>query len=86
MEFSYFPGDASGIGGIFVGFSLIAIVEFVYFVGLFVFEVLKGPDSSDAAEDESGRKRPPIQVIYWGELYRRTRPTPKRRDPRRDNY
>ncbi|XP_076220533.1 pickpocket protein 28-like isoform X2 [Nomia melanderi] len=75
-------GDASGIGGIFVGFSLIAVVEFVYFVGLFVFELLKGPDSSDAAEDESGRKRAPIQVIYWGELYPRTRPAlmPKRRD------
>nr|XP_033328781.1 sodium channel protein Nach-like [Megalopta genalis] len=67
-------GDASGIGGIFVGFSLIAVVEFVYFVGLFVFELLKGPDPSEVgAEDESWRERPPIQKIYWGELYPRSR-------------
>ncbi|XP_076658777.1 sodium channel protein Nach [Halictus rubicundus] len=81
-------GDASGIGGIFVGFSLIAVVEFVYFVGLFVFELLKGPDSSDGVEDESGRERPTIQKIYWGELYPRTRQnvTAKRHDRIRDKY
>ncbi|XP_076279922.1 sodium channel protein Nach-like [Lasioglossum baleicum] len=81
-------GDASGIGGIFVGFSLIAVVEFVYFVGLFVFELLKGPDSSDGVEDESGRERPTIQKIYWGELYPRSRQnvTAKRHYRIRDKY
>ncbi|XP_015432820.1 PREDICTED: sodium channel protein Nach-like [Dufourea novaeangliae] len=79
-------GDASGIGGIFLGFSLIAVVEFAYFVGLFVLELLKGPDSSDRAKDESGRKRAAIQTIYWGELYPRTRPgvIADQRDRRRD--
>ncbi|XP_054006766.1 sodium channel protein Nach-like [Hylaeus anthracinus] len=65
--------QASGIGGIFIGFSLIAIVELSYFVGLFVLEVLKGPDSSDGIEDETERKQLPLQTIYWGELYPRTR-------------
>ncbi|XP_078049298.1 sodium channel protein Nach-like [Augochlora pura] len=82
-------GDASGIGGIFVGFSLIAVVEFVYFVGLFVFELLKGPDSSDVVvEDESWRERPPIQKIYWGELYPRSKQnmTVKRHHQNRGMY
>ncbi|XP_076635476.1 sodium channel protein Nach-like [Colletes latitarsis] len=66
--------DASGIGGIFIGFSLIAIVEFGYFVGLFVWELLKGPTSSDGIDNKTKRKRPALQIIYWGELYPRTRP------------
>ncbi|PBC33128.1 Sodium channel protein Nach [Apis cerana cerana] len=58
-------GDASGICGIFVGFSLIAIVEFAYFVGLFMLELLKGPSSSDGDGKRAESKQPPIQTIYW---------------------
>lgn len=41
-----------------------------------MLELLKGPTSSD----EDGKRRheqPPIQTIYWGELYSRTRITTK---------
>nr|XP_034172628.1 sodium channel protein Nach-like isoform X1 [Osmia lignaria] len=62
-------GDASGIWGIFVGFSLIAIVEFVYFIGLFVLELVKGPVSLDRNKKQVKHWESPIQSIYWGELY-----------------
>nr|XP_012144722.1 PREDICTED: sodium channel protein Nach-like [Megachile rotundata] len=67
-------GDASGIWGIFVGFSLIAIVEFVYFIGLFVLELVKGPTSSDSNKKQVKHWQSPIQSIYWGELYSNVKP------------
>ncbi|XP_050584544.1 sodium channel protein Nach-like [Bombus affinis] len=71
-------GEASGICGIFVGFSLIVVVEFAYFVGLFVLELLKGPTPTDGKWAES--EQTPIQSIYWGELYSYARTTKNQRD------
>lgn len=81
-----FTGATSGICGIFVGFSLIAVVEFAYFVGLFVFELLKRPDSSGGNEKRADGKQPPIQTIYWGELYSYARATKNQRDRTRGKY
>ncbi|XP_076177386.1 uncharacterized protein LOC143151829 [Ptiloglossa arizonensis] len=76
--------EASGIGGIFIGFSLMAIVEFGYFVGLFVLEFLKGPTSSpDGIGDRNERKRPTLRTIYWNELYPKTEPATMTNQPDR---
>ncbi|XP_043511153.1 sodium channel protein Nach-like [Frieseomelitta varia] len=80
-------GEASGICGIFVGFSLIVIVEFAYFVGLFVLELLKGPATSDRdGNSAAGKRTTPIQKIYWGELYSYARTTKNQRDRARGKY
>ena len=82
-----FAGEASGICGIFVGFSLIVVVEFAYFVGLFVLELLKGPAPSDRGGKPAGSERTtPIQKIYWGELYSYARTTKNQRDRARGKY
>ncbi|XP_076668488.1 sodium channel protein Nach [Andrena cerasifolii] len=80
--------DASGIGGIFIGFSLIGVMELVYFVWIFVCDLLAAPSSSRANEIQAELKRPKIQSIYWGELYPRTRPNvmTHRRGGCRDKY
>ncbi|CAK9800138.1 Sodium channel protein Nach [Anthophora plagiata] len=78
--------EASGVCGIFVGFSLIAVVEFAYFVGLFVLELLKGPASSDGKENLAERKQAPVQTIYWGELFSNARTTKNQRDRARGKY
>ncbi|CAK9830943.1 Pickpocket protein 28 [Anthophora retusa] len=78
--------EASGVCGIFVGFSLIAVVEFAYFVGLFVLELLKGPASSDGKEKLAERKQAPVQTIYWGELFSNARTTKNQRDRARGKY
>ncbi|XP_076751975.1 sodium channel protein Nach [Xylocopa sonorina] len=80
-------GDASGICGIFVGFSLIVLVEFAYFVGLFLLELSSGPPPpSDANENRVEPKQTQIQTIYWGELYSNERSTKNRRDRGRGKY
>lgn len=38
-----------------------------------MLELLKGPSSSDGDGKRAESKQPPIQTIYWGELYSRTR-------------
>ncbi|CAK9806122.1 Sodium channel protein Nach [Anthophora quadrimaculata] len=78
--------EASGVCGIFVGFSLIAVVEFAYFVGLFVLELLKGQASSDGKEKLAERKQAPVQTIYWGELFSNARTTKNQRDRARGKY
>ncbi|KOC68351.1 Sodium channel protein Nach [Habropoda laboriosa] len=79
-------GDASSICGIFVGFSLIVVVEFAYFVGLFVLELLKGPASSDGEEKWAGSKQATVQTIYWGELFSNAGTTKNQRDRARGKY
>ncbi|CAL7946196.1 unnamed protein product [Xylocopa violacea] len=79
-------GDASGICGIFVGFSLIVVVEFAYFVGLFLLELFSGPPSPDGSENRVEPKQTQIQTIYWGEVYSNERAAKNRRDRGRGKY
>ncbi|XP_014487995.1 PREDICTED: sodium channel protein Nach-like [Dinoponera quadriceps] len=64
--------DIGGICGVFIGFSLISVVEILYFVMLVFREMLC---KRWVIEDESREKEipnQPIRTIYWSELLPRT--------------
>ncbi|XP_026674848.1 sodium channel protein Nach-like [Ceratina calcarata] len=70
-------GDAASICGIFIGFNLILIVEFVYFVGCFLIELVKGPSKG---KEGIKIKQTQIQTIYWGSLYSNVRTVENQRN------
>jgi uncharacterized membrane protein len=68
-----FSGNFGGICGLFVGFSLISIVEFVYFFTLRLFFVVRSTKDENPKDNiDSGNKNTNrIQNngnIYWREI------------------
>jgi amiloride-sensitive sodium channel len=71
--FFLFSGNFGGICGLFVGFSLISIVEFVYFFTLRLFFVVRSTKDENTKDNIDSRKKTanPIQNngnIYWREI------------------
>ncbi|KAI4488109.1 hypothetical protein M0804_004957 [Polistes exclamans] len=69
--------DIGGICGIFIGFSLISVVELIYFFVLLLLELYKSFDrNSDEIEieiDEPKEKESMSYTIYWNELVPKSR-------------
>ncbi|XP_015171758.1 PREDICTED: sodium channel protein Nach-like isoform X2 [Polistes dominula] len=69
--------DIGGICGIFIGFSLISVIELIYFFVLLLFELYKSFDrNSDEIEieiDEPKEKESMSYTIYWNELVPKSR-------------
>ncbi|EFN80350.1 Sodium channel protein Nach [Harpegnathos saltator] len=64
--------DIGGICGVFIGFSLISVVEFLYFVALVFREMLcKGWVIKDEDHERKSQSQP-IRTIYWSELLPRS--------------
>ncbi|XP_025266758.1 acid-sensing ion channel 1B-like [Camponotus floridanus] len=68
--------DIGGICGVFIGFSLISVVEVLYFLVLIFLDLFCG--KSALQEDDNQEKEtksihsPTIQTIYWNELLPRS--------------
>lgn len=67
----YFTGDAGGICSFFIGFSIISIVELLYFIALFLLEVCG--ISHATTEKEDSNKKIAVQPIYLNEYFPRPR-------------
>ncbi|XP_043493891.1 sodium channel protein Nach-like isoform X2 [Polistes fuscatus] len=69
--------DIGGICGIFIGFSLISVIELIYFFILLLLELYKSYDrNSDDIEieiDEPKEKESMSYTIYWNELVPKSR-------------
>lgn len=71
--FFLFSGNFGGICGLFVGFSLISIVEFVYFFTLRLFYVVKNTKDENSKENIDSRNKTANHIrnngnIYWREI------------------
>ncbi|PSN42712.1 hypothetical protein C0J52_14302 [Blattella germanica] len=62
-----YSGNFGGICGLFVGFSLISVVEFVYFFTLRLFFVMKEPQNTKLKKETSVSNQT-NQNIYWREV------------------
>ncbi|XP_076658617.1 sodium channel protein Nach-like [Halictus rubicundus] len=68
--------DIGGICEFFLGCSLISFVELVYFILLCLTELLTSDSDPEANEEvENQPVQPSMQVIYWNELFPRSRTT-----------
>ncbi|KAF7394134.1 hypothetical protein HZH68_010953 [Vespula germanica] len=66
--------DIGGICGVFIGFSLISVVELIYFFVLLLFDLYKSYDPNSVEIDiEIPRKETTMYTIYWNELVPKTR-------------
>ncbi|KAF7391294.1 hypothetical protein HZH66_009774 [Vespula vulgaris] len=66
--------DIGGICGVFIGFSLISVVELIYFFILLLFDLYKSYDpNSEEIDIEIPRKEATMYTIYWNELVPKTR-------------
>nr|KAF7417197.1 hypothetical protein H0235_011728 [Vespula pensylvanica] len=66
--------DIGGICGVFIGFSLISVVELIYFFVLLLFDLYKSYDpNSEEIDIEIPRKEATMYTIYWNELVPKTR-------------
>lgn len=79
--------DIGGICGVFIGFSLISVVELVYFIALLLFELYKNLRGKDEEEEKTEeiehgaeflQQESTMYTIYWNELVPRTRQKKKR--------
>lgn len=67
----FVAGDIGGVCGVFIGFSLISIVELVYFTTLFFVNSHKKQrerDSSPPREKFILNHDENIRTIYWNEI------------------
>ncbi|EZA49292.1 Sodium channel protein Nach [Ooceraea biroi] len=76
-----FMSNIGGICGVFIGFSLISVVEFLYFIALILRDLLREDSSilDDDHDDHDDHKDKiqsvpceNIQTIYWSELMPRS--------------
>ncbi|KDR23824.1 hypothetical protein L798_13001 [Zootermopsis nevadensis] len=73
IEVSRILGNFGGICGLFVGFSLISIVEFVYFFTLRLFFVVRDTKEEDTRDKIESRNKITRRAhnngnIYWREI------------------
>ena len=71
--FLLFSGNFGGICGLFVGFSLISIVEFVYFFTLRLFFVVRNTKDENSRDNTDSRNKTASLDgnngnIYWREI------------------
>jgi len=71
--FFLFSGNFGGICGLFVGFSLISIVEFVYFFTLRLFFVVRNTEDENSKDNIDSRNKNANRIrnngnIYWREI------------------
>ncbi|XP_047355458.1 sodium channel protein Nach-like isoform X2 [Vespa velutina] len=66
--------DIGGICGVFIGFSLISVIELIYFFILLLFDLYKNYNpNGEEIEIEIPRKETTTYTIYWNELVPKTR-------------
>jgi len=70
VKLGRFAGNIGGICGVFIGFSLISIVEILYFIALMLRDLLY--KESPIEEEIQSVPREGIQTIYWSELMPRS--------------
>jgi len=72
----HFAGDIGGICGVFIGFSFISIVEFLYFLALMFRDLLRKKltlqEDDDSKDEIPSVQTPAKQIIYWNELQPRS--------------
>jgi amiloride-sensitive sodium channel len=71
--FYLFSGNFGGICGLFVGFSLISIVEFVYFFTLRLFFIVRNTKDENSKDNIDSRNKTTNRIqnngnIYWREI------------------
>jgi uncharacterized membrane protein len=71
--FFLFSGNFGGICGLFVGFSLISIVEFVYFFTLRLYFVVRNTKDENTKDSMDSRNKTTDRIqnngnIYWREI------------------
>ena len=67
VHFFFVLGNFGGICGLFVGFSLISVVEFVYFFTLRLFFAIREPQNTHF-RNETNVNKVDDQNIYWREV------------------
>ncbi|XP_076391774.1 pickpocket protein 28-like [Megachile rotundata] len=74
--------DAGGLCGLIIGFSMVSVMEIIYFLLLFIFELCGFPTNTTRMKEDSN-KEIMLHPLYWNELY--PRPRSDRRIYRRNN-
>lgn len=76
VKTGHFAGDIGGICGVFIGFSLISIVELLYFLVLALLDLFCGKstlrEDDDREKETKSIPRQTVQTIYWNELLPRS--------------
>lgn len=66
-------GDACGIIALFIGFSLISVVELFYFIIFLLLDLLEPDPDPRMIRKDGLRTQPPVRTIYWNELLPRSK-------------